>query len=300
MRSVHLKLLRDVFNLLSAPTLRTELTSLTAMLKQPGIKLGVKKAYAQTFERLAQAMQQAHALSGDIQTMLSAAFRQLNTEFGFSLQVPQEPELLRFITELKTVERSHLQYLGVTNVLKLTQPEFSDRLVRALATRLRVVYETALSEVELWNKSAASQLDAQLRERRRNFGRRMEAIERIWQAASGLDERIAEIVEQEVAVDALDAKLAELTSHLVDGHGTFGTTTIVDVVVQDESITTLPPGPGQSKPLDLPAAQKRQPALASIAKDSTAEPSDIDIDIVVDNGIDNVTVATVRLPLTEI
>ena len=299
-RSVHLKLLRDVFNLLSAPTLRTELTNLTAMLKQPGIKLGVKKAYAQTFERLAQAMQQAPALSGDIQAMLSAAFRQLNTEFGFSLQVPQEPELLRFITELKTVERSHLQYLGVTNVLKLTQPEFSDRLVRALATRLRVVYETALSEVELWNKSAASQLDAQLRERRRNFGRRLEAIERIWQAASGLDERIAEIVEQEAAVDALDAKLAELTSHLVDGHGTFGTTTIVDVVVQDESIATLPPGPGQSKPLNLPAAQKRQPALASIAKDSTAEPSDIDIDIVVDNGIDNVTVATVRLPLTEI
>ena len=297
-RSVHLKLLRDVFNLLSAPTLRTELTNLTAMLKQPGIKLGVKKAYAQTFQRLAQAMQQAHALSGDIQAMLSAAFRQLNTEFGFSLQVPQQPELLRFITDLKTVELSHLQYLGVTNVLKLTQPEFSDRLVRALATRLRVVYETALSEVELWNKSAACQLDAQLRERRRNFGRRLEAIERIWQAASGLDERIAEIVEQEAAVDALDAKLAELTSQLVNGHGTLGTTTVVDVVVQDESIATLPSGPGQSKPLDLPAAQKRQPALASIGKDSTAEPSDIDI--VVDNGIDNVTVATVRLPLTEI
>ena len=142
---MHLKLLRDVFDLLSAPTLRTELTNLTAMLKQPGIKLGVKKAYAQTFARLAHAMQQAQALSGDIQAMLSAAFRQLNTEFGFSLQVPQQPELLGFITDLKTVERSHLQYLGVTNVLKLTQPEFSDRLVRALATRLRVVYETALS-----------------------------------------------------------------------------------------------------------------------------------------------------------
>ena len=60
-------------------------------------------------------------------------------------------------------------------------------------TRLRVVYESALGEVELWNKSAAAQLDAQLRERRRNFGRRLEAIERIQQAATGLDDRIAEI-----------------------------------------------------------------------------------------------------------
>jgi hypothetical protein len=102
-------------------------------------------------------------------------------------------------------------------VLKLSQPEFSERLVRALATRLRVVYETALGEVELWNKSAASQLDAQLRERRRNFGRRLEAIERIQQAASGLDERIAEIDEQESVLNELDTKLTELTSHLMVG-----------------------------------------------------------------------------------
>jgi chromosome segregation ATPase len=77
-----------------------------------------------------------------------------------------------------------------------------------------VIYESALGEVELWNKSAAAQLDAQLRERRRNFGRRLEAIERIQQAASGLDDRIAEIESQEKALDTLDAKLAELTSHL--------------------------------------------------------------------------------------
>jgi DNA anti-recombination protein RmuC len=86
--------------------------------------------------------------------------------------------------------------------------------VRALATRLRVVYETALGEVELWNKSAASQLDAQLKERRKNFGRRIEAIERIQQAATGLDERIDEIERHENAITALDGKLDELTAQL--------------------------------------------------------------------------------------
>jgi hypothetical protein len=67
----------------------------------------------------------------------------------------------------------------------------------------------------LWNKSAASQLDAQLRERRRNFGRRIEAIERIQQAATGLDERIAEIDAHELALTELDDKLDELTAYLV-------------------------------------------------------------------------------------
>jgi hypothetical protein len=213
-RSVHLRLLREVFNLLGTPTLKTELTELTSALKQPGIKFGVKKAYGQTFSRLRDALRNAAKTSGEIHTMLMASFKQLNAEFGFSLQAPKAPDLTGYENDLDQIERSHLQYLGVTNVIKLSQPDFSERLVRALSTRLRVVYESALGEVELWNKSAAAQLDAQLRERRRNFGRRIEAIERIQNAASGLDERIGEINVQELALNALDNKLTELTSHL--------------------------------------------------------------------------------------
>lgn len=213
-RSVHLKLLREVFVLLGTPTLQTELIELTHTLKQPGIKFGVKKAYGQTFSRLQGALQNAESTSGEIHTMLVASFRQLNAEFGFSLQAPKAPDLTRYKNDLDQIERIHLQYLGVTNVIKLSQTNFSERLVRALSTRLRVVYESALGEVELWNKSAAAQLDAQLRERRRTFGRRIEAIERIQSAASGLDERIGEIDVQETALNALDAKLTELTSHL--------------------------------------------------------------------------------------
>ncbi|MBE7941808.1 MULTISPECIES: dynamin family protein [Ramlibacter] len=215
-RSVHLKLLREVLNMLGLPTLRAEVGELNKALRQPGIKLGVKKAYAQTFDRLRANLQKAQAMSADIHSMLTGTFRQLNAEYGFSLQAPREPDLGRYARDLDLVERSHLQYLGVSNVLKLAQPEFADRLVRALATRLRVVFESAMGEVELWNKSAAAQLDAQLRERRRNFARRMEAIQRIQEAASGLDDRIAEIVQQENALGELDAKLRALTQHLVD------------------------------------------------------------------------------------
>jgi hypothetical protein len=215
-RSVHTKLLRDVFSLLGTTTLKTEMAELTAALRQPGIKLGVRKAYSQTFERLRTGLQKAQATSAEIQSMLTGTFRQLNAEYGFSLQAPREPELARYERDLDLVERSHMQYLSVGNAFRLAQPEFADRLVRALATRLRVVYESALGEVELWNKSAAAQLDAQLRERRRNFTRRIEAIERIQQAASGLDERISEIGQQEAALNLLDQKLTELTDHLVE------------------------------------------------------------------------------------
>jgi hypothetical protein len=214
-RSVHLKLLREVFDLLGTATLKAEMRELTTALRQPGIKLGVKKAYSQTFERLRAGLRTAQKTSAEIQSMLTGTFRQLNAEYGFSLQAPREPDLARYERDLDLVERSHNQYLGVANTFRLAQPEFADRLVRALATRLRVVYESALGEVELWNKSAAAQLDAQLRERRRNFARRIEAIERIQQAATGLDDRIGEIEAQEEVLNQLDAKLADLTDHLV-------------------------------------------------------------------------------------
>jgi hypothetical protein len=215
-RSVHQTLLCDIVNLLSMPTLKAELAELTTVLKQPGIKLRLKASYGQTFSRLREGLQKAQGLTGEIQSMLDSSFRQINADFGFSLQLPQAPDLIRYAQDLALIERSHLQYLGLGNVLRLAQAEFSERLARALSNRLRVVFESALSEVELWNKSASSQLDAQLRERRRNFTRRLEAIERIEQAASGLDERMAEITEQENRLKELEAKLEELTSGLLD------------------------------------------------------------------------------------
>ncbi len=214
-RSVHLKLLREVFALLGSGGLKKEMAQLTLALGQKGLKLGVKKAYAETFGHLREGLNKVQALCSEIQSMLGASFRQLNAEHGFSLQVPAEPSMGSFLSGLDLVEKSHLQYLGLSNTFKLSQPEFADRLVRALATRLRTIHETALGDIELWSKSAAAQLDAQLRERRRTYVRRLEAIDRISQATNGLADRLTEISGQEKALNKLDVKLNELTSYLM-------------------------------------------------------------------------------------
>ena len=214
-RSVHLRLLKDLFAMLSASHLKTEVATLGKALKQPGIKLGVRRAYDHTFDRLRADMGKADRMAGDIQSMLEGSFKNLNAEYGFSLQAPTPPRLGQYVKDLDLIEKSHLQYLSLGNALRLAQPEFAERLARALMSRLRVVYDTAVNEVELWNKSAAAQLDAQLRERRRNFSRRIEAVSRIQQAAGGLDERIRELQSHQAELNQLDVKLAELTDHLL-------------------------------------------------------------------------------------
>jgi len=214
-RSVHLRLLRELFALLSSSHLKKEASALAKALRQPGIKLGVRRVYGDTFGRLRADMDSALQLIGETQSMLEGSFRGLNAEYGFSLQAPAAPQLERYMKDLQQIEKSHLQYLSLGNALRLAQPEFGERLSRALMSRLRVIYDAAVNDVELWNKSAASQLDTQLRERRRNFSRRIEAVSRIQQAAGGLDERIRELQAQQTQLHVLDSKLDELTAVLV-------------------------------------------------------------------------------------
>jgi len=214
-RSVHVKLLKDVFQTLGSSAIKAEMTDLVLALRQRGIKFGAKRTYDDTFRRLAQALARAQASGTEIHAMLESSFRSLNAEFGFSLQLPQAPVLARYESDLTRIESTHVHYLGAGNLLKLAQSEFSERLARALGTRVRTVFESAAGELEMWSKSAISQLDAQITERQRSYAQRIEAIDRIQQAATGLAERIAEIEASEDVLNLQEAKLRELTSQLV-------------------------------------------------------------------------------------
>ncbi|CAN7256546.1 dynamin family protein [Variovorax sp. LjRoot84] len=214
LRSVQGKLLREVYAVLGSTALKADMGRLASALKRPGIKFNVRKVYGQTFDSLRNNLREVQATTAEIQSMLHATFRQLNAEHGFALQAPAEPDLLGFEQQLSQIERSHIHYLGVGNLLKLAQPDFCDKLVRALASRLRVVNEAAMTEVERWSKGAGAQLDAQLKERRRNFTKRIEAVERIQGAAGNLDERLAELAAQESGLTELHVRLREFTGLL--------------------------------------------------------------------------------------
>jgi predicted GTPase len=215
-RSVHMKLLRELFKVLGHARFRQEVLKLTEKLREPGLKLGIRKTYEQTFAALADLLTQGRKLGEEISSMLATAFAQLNTEHGLSLLLPPLPDLDRYLRELGDIEQSHVRFLGVGNALKLAQPEFSERLGRALASRLRVVYESAANDLELWNKTAASQLDTQLRDRRRSYAKRVDAVKRIQDAAGDLDARIAELLGQVSDLEQQSEELRHMTHAMVE------------------------------------------------------------------------------------
>lgn len=210
MRAVHSRMLKDALVGLSSDRLREEVGEMQAAMAASLLNLGAKKAFVALCQRLRGLLDQATRHSREIKDMLGASFTKLNAEFGFSLALNPGPDMDRFAGELNLIERSYVQYLGLTQALRLSQPKFMEQFRRMLMSKLRVVFENASAELELWNKSASAQVDAQLRERRRAFRRRREALERIQAAASELETRLSELGEQDARLNGFMARCVGL------------------------------------------------------------------------------------------
>ena len=216
LRVVHSRMLKDALVGLSSDRLREEVAEMQAQMNASLLNLGAKKAFIALCARLRKLLDGGQVGSNEIRDMLGASFGKLNSEFGFSLAMTRAPALTRFSTELGEIETGYTQYLGLTQALRLSSPKFMEQFRRMLVSKLRVVFENASAELELWSKSTSSQVDSQLRERRRNFRRRRESLERVQNAASDLELRIAELEAQDERLQGLLRRAKQLFDALRD------------------------------------------------------------------------------------
>jgi hypothetical protein len=218
LRVVHSRMLKDMLIGLSSDRLREEVAQMQAEMNASLLNLGAKKAFVGLCRRLRALLDAGQKSANEIRDMLGASFAKLNAEFGFALALPGGPDLDRYGNELALIERNYVQYLGLTQALRLSQPKFMEQFRRMLVSKLRVVFENASGELEMWSKGASAQVDSQLRERRRGFRRRREALERIQSAAGELEQRIAEIDSQDQRLHQFISRVGHLAAMLRE-HG---------------------------------------------------------------------------------
>jgi hypothetical protein len=217
LRAVQMRILRKVLSVLSAEALRTELQAMQSAMGAKPFNLGARSAFETLLKRLRAAVLQAQVQAEEMRQMLDGSFKQLNTEFGFACTLAPVPELNPFLGELDLIEQSYSRYLGITQAWRLAQPGFAEQFRRMLLSRLRVVFENAAGELELWSKGATSQVEVQLRERRRGFTRRREALQRVQTATGDLEQRIGEVQGQDETLAALLARLEQLAAEAIQG-----------------------------------------------------------------------------------
>jgi hypothetical protein len=185
-----------------------------AMAATP-LHLGARKAFAATCARLRAALAQASIQADEIQQMLGASYQQLNAEYGFAFSLASAPPLQRFVEELELIERSYGRYLAPMQAWRLASPGFMEQFQRMLLSKLRVVFENAAGEIELWSKAASAQIEQQLRERRRAFAHRHEALKRIQSASGELEQRIAEVEQQDKRLAGLQWRLDSMVEQVL-------------------------------------------------------------------------------------
>ena len=71
-----------------------------------------------------------------------------------------------------------------------------------IASRVKHLYVVANRDVEAWLKAVMSPLETQVREHHLQLRRRLDSIRRIHQASGDLEDRIAELEQQEAAIRA--------------------------------------------------------------------------------------------------
>jgi hypothetical protein len=164
---------------------------------------------------LREALGKAGVQADELRQMLQGSFRQLNTDFGFAFALAPVPNLAPYEAELDLIEQSYRRYFGLGQAWRMAAPGFAEQFRRMLLSKLRVIFENAAAEIELWSKAATSQVEVQLRERRRGFTRRRDALQRVQDATGELESRIAEVQAQDEHLAALQQRFSGLADEVL-------------------------------------------------------------------------------------
>ncbi|CAD5372124.1 Dynamin family protein [Rubrivivax sp. A210] len=215
LRAVQAKILRTLLALLSSDVLRTEVAAMHSSLGSRPFILGGRGVFETLMKRLGAALDNAAHQAEEMRQMLEASFVQLNTEFGFAFALGPVPSLHSFRGEIELIEQSYGRYLGFSQAWRMAAPGFAEQFRRMLLSKLRVVFENAAGELEMWSKAAQGQVEMQLRERRKSFSRRRDALKRVQAAAGGLELRIAEVQAQDDHLRQLQGRLDAIAADAI-------------------------------------------------------------------------------------
>ena len=211
MRTVHGRMHQNVMKSLMDDRIREAMTALQTALGASWLNVGTRTAFGRMCASLQEHLDTAIRASTEVFDMLQALFNQLNAEFGFTLGLTPVPDLGRFKHDLGLIESSYARYFGVMQAVRMSGTDIrSEQFQRMLSSKLQAVFETARRDVEIWHQITNSQIDNQLRDRRRDFKRRKETLDRIQHATESLEQRLAEVETQ----DAHLLSLLERAQHL--------------------------------------------------------------------------------------
>ena len=208
LRSVFSQQSVRLFQLIGTDQMKTEIDlvrqSMVRSRFTKGIREAMNKFFADTDRNLSEATQQVD----EINRMMEAMYRKLNSEHGMSHYAVPPFSMLRYHKELKRLESAYERQINnLFTLLTTEQFQLTSRFFETIAKRAIQVFEIANREAEAWLRAVMSPMESQVREHQMQLRRRLESVKRIHKAADTLGDRISEL--SQMRAEAI-RQLAEL------------------------------------------------------------------------------------------
>jgi hypothetical protein len=210
-RSVFTGLSNQLLSHLGMDTLRTETRKTRDSMLESRFSFGLRDSMKDFFQRMRTHIGEAESDISEIYRMLDAMYKRFSVEHGLKLTPPEKFSVRRCEAELNHLESVCHRHLGTTLMLLTTEKHvLMKKFFETAAIQVRRIFEVVNRDVEQWLRAVMAPLEIQVREYQLQLKRRLESVRRIHQATDTLENRVEELKQSELSIEALIEELTEL------------------------------------------------------------------------------------------
>ncbi|MEW5788158.1 MAG: dynamin family protein [Pseudomonadota bacterium] len=194
LRSIYSQQSIKLFSQIGMDVLRSEVREAREAMVKSRFTKGIRDAMTGFFKQVETHLDGANGQIEEINKMMEAMYRKLNSEHGINLISIPPFSMLRYRKEMQRLEEAYDQKFNTFYTFLTTeQYTLTSRFFETLASRVVQVFDILNKDVENWLKAIMSPMESQVREHQMQLRRRLESVKRIHKAADTLEDRIGEL-----------------------------------------------------------------------------------------------------------
>ena len=209
LRTVFSQQTNHLFDVIGLDALRTNAGRTRRHIESSPFTKGVRDAMNEFFATIRHDFGEASKRSTEIHEMMCAMYARFAKEHGLERYSPPPFSMLKYQKEIDRLERAYNQHFNTLwNMVSKAKFALMKRFFETIASRVKHVYDIENRDIESWLKAVMSPLETQVKEHHLQLRRRLDSIKRIHRASGELEERLAELRQQEEALNAQVRALA--------------------------------------------------------------------------------------------
>jgi len=193
---------RALAEVVSAPVARRHLADARELMRASHFSTGLRQAMKALMDAAHADFTDAEQRIAEIATLMNAMYRSFSSEHGLTLGSPVRFSLRRHYEALERIERLQQSRFGALALVTNEKRILMRRFFESLAMRLCELYERLASDCAAWQRAMLAPVEARLREREAQLGRRAESVRRVLEAGESLEQRMAEVAAERAAIEA--------------------------------------------------------------------------------------------------